>query len=885
MKPGSDYLVSKPDSAQTDDRCIQLLDDAPQTIDKSDAARLGEVETQLRAQLVELTREQRNKQRTGRATRLVGLFGGLGQGKSSLVLTLLDNLRKQHQYKGLLFNVSDYKAADLEFELDRILASYSPGRHFRWLPLLVIVLLLVLTPANGIPLPLLPDAWETKALAFLTGVLGLIGGLYRRPFTFLRRRTERHWWTSTGLRHVWKRLRSGQLWLRQPDLLVVDDLDRAAVPQQRAILRSLFKLDMPLTILIAMDETALRQSDPDPESPEEFLRKHVPVRMKIPNRVQEDTIFLVFQLTMALRERNQQAADNGKQGAQVVVSLLNQPGCIAAICQVVSLLPEPGPRRIKRLLNNWALRCAQSNIRDPEDAGALLRLSGLTELCPPLRAEHERFIELLRNNDTTELEAFWQKSKLKPDSLALRFFASSRGLRPRQRSWSALIGYEGNPDKPLPDSYQQAAYSADEVYTRIRRYRQSMYAIAKGFGMTEAMNELKTSHLPNAYTASLQADTQVIWPTVETALANIRRPERRERIYQYWQRRAEKVFGLYRNKAAQAEGGDKLLFMLYRRWLADTAVVQAMSLPARLALVEVVQCQIPAEATWLLTLIPGELLPFHIRVAQISLIPLHHETLRSHSVFRRWLSPIDPELEGRDEVDKARQIWSHRRGWPNLVAIWPPIEATDQISLHFAWLRQLWPPDDPPPPAILDQFLSHGWVEWCQQSPQQVSQAVLALLYTPESADQPEHWQVPDWLPNLMQQQGVPDTFFSAYQQYVLAYLVSNAWQDSRRWFAALLWCCGDKTGGLLAYLLDNTAPLPTIREAALFGALVRLGQHNPLWSVSLERLDRLVGYSARTCDEHTLLEQFDHALSARDDYLSARDRLLPAEAIFTPLP
>ena len=89
-------------------------------------------------------------------------------------------------------------------------------------------------------------------------------------------------------------------------VVIVDDLDRAKVEQQRAFLRAIlrFSRQMKFAVVVCMDEAAILASKPDPEAPEELLRKTIQLELHLPDRNREDLIFLVANLCNAAAARN-----------------------------------------------------------------------------------------------------------------------------------------------------------------------------------------------------------------------------------------------------------------------------------------------------------------------------------------------------------------------------------------------------------------------------------------------------------------------------------------------------------------------------------------------------------------------------------------------------
>ena len=320
----------------------------------------------------------------------IGLFGGLGQGKTSAILQVVEQLRHErlisrfcHRRKRkprfASFDAADYKADLLEFEFDRLVGRWFLGLHLGKLgaifaSITMIIALLCYPLAALLSLLTGKSMWEiyitSVAVSIILPILAKFSTVIVRN---LKGWSLVHYW----LRDIERRLNlHDSLWYGNhlvfpPDVLVVDNLDRASVKQQRAILRSIHKYSdrLRLPIVVIMDETELLHSKPyDAEAPEELLRKVIQVECRIPIRMGDDAARLVKALTSEGIENNK---------GNLAALLLSDARLQGDWTRIFSLLPGLSPRRIKRFLNDILSSCQEIDLSHPDDVAALTRLYAL----------------------------------------------------------------------------------------------------------------------------------------------------------------------------------------------------------------------------------------------------------------------------------------------------------------------------------------------------------------------------------------------------------------------------------------------------------------------------------------------------------------------------
>jgi len=808
------------------DWTVQLLDDAPHLIDEQDSARLKPVIDQLIPQLIESVNQRKSL--------CFGLFGGLGQGKSSIIQTLIEKppleLKKLNIRQ---FNVANYRSESLEHELDRIIASWGLG----WF---LIKLLFSLLPIFIVALLILPENTDSTlllAIATITGgLLSLaINRILLPSSKFLHRENERNF-----LKHVkkpfliFKEVKNA---FKVPDIFIIDDLDRANIKQQKAILRALHKLDQNITILISMDETALRLSKPDPENPEEFLRKIIDVECRIPHRVQEDNTFLTLCIAQESRKKN--------SNHHIIPHLLGNPVVISDLCRVISLLPNSSPRRVKRLLNDWLLRCSQSKVSHFEDASAILRLLGLYELHPPLRKDNETLIEILRDNEVESIEWYGQSHPMK-SALLFNFFAATRSLRPLMRSWSAIIGHEKN---SITLDYNNKNYnmvvlpeSIEFDFEVVRKIRRTVYAITKGFGKLEfePVSQLFSSH--SGIKTQTPLDLGYLWPLIESALVHINSPEARNLWYQFFNHHI----------TLQYTGAEQITlnYCLYRRWFGDTEALYSLSVDQRVSLIEKMKSTLSSHGYHLASLFPATLLPFLVRLSIVG--DPGEESSRTLSLVRRWLKPISDEPLSESSTFKLT-------GSAMIDSAWPTIQKYSELQIHFKQLRRIAPLSLPQSLNTL-LFDSDWFVDCCIQTPEEVLNAFFELFYNSDT----EQWNIriwQRWFDELDHQQ---QELFTEKSLMPLIKFARNCEKTDKHylWETLFLLACLNSSGILLKGLLhrSNAKKLQYFNHISFLEQLLLI-DNNPLWfQQSQQRLKALI-WNDSLCYTNDILSRFQNVL------------------------
>lgn len=562
---------------------------------------------------------------------VIGLFGGYGHGKSSALNSGLLRSRSKDILRTVVLDVSLYRSEHLE---DRLLRLLLWGPLIRGIAKRIGTVLLVLA------LPLLRFlslliGWEMvthqvsrsflEAGAWLVGIASFLlavviwACLDKLP-SWLHDELAAlgGWWDRQAYRLAYR------LDLH-PQLVVVDDLDRASLAQQRAMLRALYKHARVLRclVIVAMDETPLLSQPGDPESPEELLRKTIQVQYRVPDRTVEDAALLAAGLCSLF------ARDNPKWPGK---DWINSVAFVSDLASVLALTGAPAPRRAKRLLADVVARGEISPLAHPEDLHALLRQIGLETLCPGLR-QPDRLATMLEEN--SHFDEGLKALGVNGDTLArtVRYLSATRHMLPADsRDVRRMAGGDtsnvSQPDTAQPTSLCRLL----EVTAKEGRSGPRGYVLALGDALRHAVRgfggqgDLGITEVRRAWSIpNLQAETPV-WAVLAACEHSA---ENRLRLYEAW----------WTSSPSEAAGQVARLGCL-RLWIADTAAWRGLARPQREALLE----SISESAIWplLASLEPEEAdLPFYL-----SHLPKAREVHRSYAhVFSHAWVRMTPGAE------------------------------------------------------------------------------------------------------------------------------------------------------------------------------------------------------------------------------------------------
>ena len=320
--------------------------------------------------------------------------------------------------------------------------------------------LLVLTGTVFVVFSLLNWLEVTTSVSIINALLGLSIGLFfgGKLFKTIARLWRAQWEKSTfgglvffqvqQLKPLLVNSLSNHLLLRRPMLLVIDNLDRATLAQQRSLLRSLYKHQQLLHfhVLVVMDETALMNNPGDPEKPEELLRKVIQAEFRLPPRVVESIVLQAVHLCHRFANLNQNRVDVVSEQSFTASSVFKDPWFVVDFVQMLSRMPHPGPRLMKRLLNDTAIAVSSYSVPlHVLDVVCVVKLKMLHLLAPTLDMEPEQAYSLLILNNDGQIESVTETLQLNKN--CTHFLKATTHIQPAMRgfNWRYLLGLSTRP--------------------------------------------------------------------------------------------------------------------------------------------------------------------------------------------------------------------------------------------------------------------------------------------------------------------------------------------------------------------------------------------------------------------------------------------------------
>lgn len=528
-------------------------------------------------------------------------------------------------------------------------------------------------------------------------------------------------------------LKAARFLLVTPELLVIDDLDRAKVEQQRAVLRALYKHARMLqcAVVVCFDERELLASKADPDPPEELLRKVLNYAIRIPPRTKEDALLLATGICADWVARN---PESGLAGA------VAHPLYAADLARVAWLLGQPGPRRIKDLLAHTLMLAVPRGVVRQDDLSALLRLVALQQFLPEAGGDIEYLIHALEGNRQEAFEAYLDgllgsPAEAKPAELSfvlkpapsrvldkadmprrakvLHLLLRTRAMQPVRTGWRALIGQDvvKQPESPevptAPALWRLGAGDKPRAFCLAANRELERVRLGYGAKPFVQVSVQETVFWGYGTEVSVEAGIGVfiLAALVETSI------ESRLALYGYWLSRVDDL-----PASAQAVSQSACL----REWLADEQVWGRMTPGERQALLaRVVEPNPPdfIEATaFLIAATPDDfslLFKFVLR---------HFSKATDRDLAAALLRNTTATLQGQNLQDLEVP-----EGTTALLAyIWPPLQParTDPYSSIFLPLQAL---------GRLQVWLGHGMMP----------EGVFAGLHSHEPLEPT------DWLPGI----------------------------------------------------------------------------------------------------------------------------------------
>lgn len=237
-----------------------------------------------------------------------------------------------------------------------------------------------------------------------------------------------------------------------PRVVVIDDLDRASVEQQRSFLRAICRLSRELNfaVVVCMDDSDLLAAPPNPEVPEELLRKTLTDELRLPDRSREDVAILAM---TCLREM---AKSNAGHELALAVSSVQFVADVTRVLLLADTQVPPSrtsPRKIIRMLGRVVRHAEQLKVKQADDLSALLRLDGFFQLAPCLRRYLDDLRQVLEGNRDEAMLALLGRLDLCEGTKnnLLRYFQSTAMMQPRREDgWFRLLGgFSGGNDEQI----------------------------------------------------------------------------------------------------------------------------------------------------------------------------------------------------------------------------------------------------------------------------------------------------------------------------------------------------------------------------------------------------------------------------------------------------
>lgn len=648
---------------------------------EQDEARLKPVIKALGDQLEGYLNALDNSRRTGSQLPeplRIGLFGGLGQGKSTVMAQVISRIRARKITRRIFlarcrwipkwfslrapyihsFEASLYRADDLEGQFNlALLLKWLPWRGF-------VLLVLFCTPFIFLwsVVPVLAFALLiSSAIASLPKILAL---LEKFGIQKLNQGANDAW-----LQKLARHLPAG------PEIVIIDDLDRAKIDQQKAILRALYKHSQRFgfSLVVCMDEREMLNAPRDPEAPEELLNKVIQAAHRMPNRTLEDSAVLTFIMC------RQYALVNSSSD---YCNRLVDPLFMGDIARLMMLLGETNPRSLKRLLSDTLTLGQQLNVENTLTLSALAKLIVLYQIEPGARNNTERLIdslELNRISSNVKLSETFSIDTAKNEKL-LNLLTRTRAMQPERTSWRSIFAQSiSTPRTPLQptigwfDELERLTKESDQKYSLSnllrhisKRLVKGFESVSKGYSSQEFSSELATLRK-----IGISPTPPIVWPFF-AAYAVGRKPVERCRLYSFFEQWLDIV------EMKKDAWIDHSYFCLYREWLSDSEAWEDTPVADQKRLISIVCMKFKQR-----------------RFTLLSLIEINQDNF------------LDLLTEAVIHPDSNKGDFLTTRAWLSRVAPGGKVEnienglVSDFGMAEFAWP---FPPDSDLPPSALFQL-------------------------------------------------------------------------------------------------------------------------------------------------------------------------------------
>lgn len=311
--------------------------------------------------------------------RVIALHGRYGQGKSRIIATLKNALdkrrlvgrRRRPCVRVQEFQCSSYSPDDLLFNFDHFLER---GKAIRMLGLALFLSIIVYALAS---VPTIDEGLEAvnvgkffvTATTFLATVFASYRHLLRDALRQLRIDRAILEILSDIIDHMFNK----------PDVLIIDDLDRASPDQQTALLNSLQRhaRDFCGVVVVVFDDAPLFEALETREKAGEFITKVFHASFRLAPMNARDAGMMAFGYCRELRERNPQC---------LYAKKIFQPIVCGAMARVFLLHGTASARFSKKLVNNVYAAARVGQFTNEADIVALVRLHSIFQTVPQLES-------------------------------------------------------------------------------------------------------------------------------------------------------------------------------------------------------------------------------------------------------------------------------------------------------------------------------------------------------------------------------------------------------------------------------------------------------------------------------------------------------------------
>jgi hypothetical protein len=380
--------------------------------------------------------------------RILALHGRYGQGKTSVLNKLRQSLEEPDPHRPPIevgeFTLDASRPDDLAYEFERVIAVWTLGRRIALAcaiaAVLGVVAYVIRSLTSAETLTALGVASYVTAASLLSAVITVFAFSVRWDVPVGRQLSGLFLTLNLrGARRLFRQILGGK-----PCVLIVDNIDRAVVEQQRAFLFALRRHRhlLPRVVIVAFDETALSMADPAPDAPQELLAKVFSTSVRLYPSTATDAVNLAEGILRDLSQR-----DPGLQ--RWPMRFLRDHAAAGDLARIFLAHRRHSVRFCKQFVNALAVSAAMLRIDNSADFTALMRLHGLFEFMPWLRHDPRALEDRLDDEEPDALLRYAAsligREKLVADlDGAVRFYLRvTRHMQPAFADWSDFVARFG----------------------------------------------------------------------------------------------------------------------------------------------------------------------------------------------------------------------------------------------------------------------------------------------------------------------------------------------------------------------------------------------------------------------------------------------------------